>query len=558
MKRMLIPAAVVCCLFLSFCSSAPNLEPGLSQITEESLRHHIRAISDDSMMGRAPATRGEQMVVDYIIAEFEEIGIEPGMPDGSWVQHFPILAQQTDRNTSLRITRGNNTVHNFPFGTQLIVSPAQDQREISIRNAEMVYVGYGIVAPEEGWNDYKGLDVTGKILIMKNSDPANHPDKFDGEARTYYGRWTYKYEIAQELGALGVLIVHTTPTAGYPWSVVANSFGRERFMLKPEGEERAATQIQGWLSANASRALFESAGYDIEELFESAEFPDFRPIPLGNLRANIDVKATYRELSAQNVVGVLKGHDPILRDEYVVFSAHHDHLGVGFPVEGDSIYNGALDNASGVGAMLNMAAGFKAIQPQLKRSMLFVAVGAEESGLLGSKYFAANPTVPTGFMSANINLDGLNVFGPTTDLVSIGLGRTSIDAIMKRHAEALGRVIAPDPNPDQGYFYRSDHFSFAQQGVPATFTMMGTQFIGQPENYYREVIQPEMNRIYHTVFDEYNPDWDLSGAVNDTRLMFKVAFDIANAPEMMSWTPGNEFEAARERALQERRNMEQN
>ena len=252
----------------------------------------------------------------------------------------------------------------------------------------------------------------------------------------------------------------------------------------------------------------------------------------------------------------LPGNDPILRDEYVVFSAHHDHLGVGAAVNGDSIYNGALDNASGVAAMLEMAKGFKTIQPRLKRSLLFTAVGAEESGLLGAKYFVQNPTVPVGFMSANINLDGLNVFGPTSDLVSIGLGKTSIDAIMQRLAGELGRTIEPDPNPDQGFFYRSDHFAFSQLGVPSTFTRMGTQFIGQPENHYRDVIQPEMNQIYHTVLDNFNPDWDLSGGVEDTRFMFRVAFEIANTPEMMSWTPGNEFEVARQRALESRQSME--
>lgn len=556
MKLYTIVAAVICCLLISFCSSNVPIERGLEKITSESLEVHIRALADDSMMGRAPATRGEQMAVDYVVKQFENIGLEPGMPDGSWIQHFPILGQQTNLNTSLRITRGNRQIHNFAFGPQLIVSPAQDQESVSIQNAELVYVGYGIIAPEEGWDDYKGMDMTGKILVMKNSDPTTHPDKFDGDSRTYYGRWTYKYEVAQDVGALGVLIIHTTPTAGYPWSVVANSFGRERFTLKPEGEERAPTQIQGWLNATASRDLFESAGLNLQELFDAAESPDFEPVSLGNLRASIDVTASYRELNAQNIVAKIPGNDAIYKDEYLVFTAHHDHLGVGMPIDGDSIFNGALDNASGVSALINMADGFKSIQSNLKRSLLFVVVGAEESGLLGSKYFAQNPTVHPGFMTANINLDGLNVFGPTIDLVSIGLGRTSIDDIMLDEAEKLGRTIAPDPNPDQGYFYRSDHFSFAQIGIPATFTMMGTQFMGQPEDHYETVVRPEMNRIYHTVHDEFSGDWDLTGAANDTQLMFRVAYRIANTPEMMSWTPGNEFEAARKRTLEQRESQQ--
>jgi Zn-dependent M28 family amino/carboxypeptidase len=534
------------------CSGGSKVDSALESITVSSIEHHIRVLADDSMMGRAPATRGEEMAVEYIISQFEKIGIQPGMPDGGWIQNVPVMGQRTNRNTTLQITRGGRQVHNFAFGNEMIVSPAQDQLSVDIRNAEMVYVGHGIIAPEENWDDYKGLDVSGKILIMKNSDPASYPDKFAGDARLYYGRWTYKYEIAQELGALGVLIIHTTPTAGYPWSVVANSFGRERFSLIPDGDERTPTQIQGWLSSRSSLELFTSAGLDLQALMDAAESQDFTPVSLGNLRASISLTAENRYMNAKNVVGMLPGNDPILRDEYLVFSAHHDHLGVMAPVDGDSIANGALDNASGVSAMLNLANAYKMVQPELKRSILFVAVGAEESGLLGSLYFARNPTVDPAFMAGNINLDGMNIFGIAEDIVSIGYGRSSLDDILKEEAVKLGRVVRPDQFPEQGFFYRSDHFSFARIGVPAIFTMHGTNFIDKPDDYGRTVVE-EYNRLrYHTVFDEFDDTWDLNGAVEDTRLLFRVGFRVANAPQMQTWTPGNEFEGIRLRSLESR------
>lgn len=535
------------------CSGGSRVDAALESITVASLDGHIRVLSHDSMMGRAPATQGEEMTVAYLIEQFEKIGLQPGMPDGSWIQDVPVMGQLTNRNTSLQITLAGRQIHNFPFGNDIIVSPAQDQQSVDIRNAELVYVGHGIIAPEENWDDYKGLDVTGKILIMKNSDPASYPDKFAGEARLYYGRWTYKYEIAQELGALGVLIIHTTPTAGYPWTVVANSFGRERFSLIPEGEDRTPTQIQGWLSSRASMELFTSAGLDLSALMDAAESPDFTPVSLGNLRASISLTAENRYLNAKNVIGVLPGNDPILRDEYVVFSAHHDHLGVMVPaVDGDSIANGALDNASGISAMLNLAKAYVMVAPELKRSMLFAAVGAEESGLLGSLYFARNPTVHPAYMAGNINLDGMNIFGRAQDIVSVGYGLSSLDTILKEEAGKLGREVQPDPFPEQGFFYRSDHFSFARIGVPAIFTRHGSNFLDKPDDYGRTVVE-EYNRLrYHTVFDEMNDTWDLSGAVEDTQLLFRVGFRVANASEMQTWTPGNEFEGIRLRSLEDR------
>jgi len=543
-------------VFVISCNSDKKIESALEVITEESIAEHVRVLADDSFMGRAPATEGERMTVEYIISQYEKIGLEPGMPDGSWVQMVPVIGQSTSRNTSLRISNGRNSLFEVPYFTDLMVSPALDQEKVSVRNAELVFVGYGIDAPEENWNDYKDVDVTGKIIVVKNSNPINGVDGFKGDSRLYYGRWSYKYEIAQEKGAIGVLIIHTTPTAGYPWSVVANSFGRERFTLKPDGENRALTEFNGWLSARASVQLFEAAGLNLEELMEAADNPDFQPVSLGNLRASIDLEASYKELELMNVVGLLKGEHPhnkrkdIFDQEYVVFSAHHDHLGIGTPVDGDSIYNGAMDNASGVSGMINLATAFKKVQNDLKRNLLFVAVGGEESGLLGSQYFALNPPVPAARMSANINTDMLNVYGKTRDVVSIGLGRTSIDSILEEEAARFGRYVVPDQQPDQGFFYRSDHFSFARVGVPALYLNRGVDFIDKPDDHI-DFVTEHLRERYHAVHDRFDDTWDLSGTVEDLKLYFRVAYRIANDANIMSWTPGNEFEAARLRSLEE-------
>lgn len=542
-------------VFTTSCTSGDKIETALEVITEESIAEHVIVLADDSFMGRAPATEGERMTVDYIISQYEKIGLNPGMPDGSWIQMVPVIGQTTSRNTSLRISDGRNRLFDVPYFNDLMVSPALDQEKVSVRNAELVFVGYGIDAPEENWNDYKDVNVRGKIIVVKNSNPMNGVDGFRGDSRLYYGRWSYKYEIAQEKGAIGVLIIHTTPTAGYPWSVVANSFGRERFTLKPDNENRAITEFNGWLSARASVQLFEAAGLNLEELMEAADSPDFQPVSLGNLRASIDLEASYQELEIMNVVGLLNGEHPqnkrkdIYDQEYVVFSAHHDHLGVGTPVEGDSIYNGAMDNASGVSGMINLAHAFTKVQRDLKRNLLFVAVGAEESGLLGSQYFALNPPVPAGRMSANINTDMLNVYGVTRDVVSIGLGRTSIDPILEEEASRYGRYVVPDQQPDQGFFYRSDHFSFARVGVPALYLNRGVDFIDKPENHI-DFVSEHLRERYHTVHDRFDDTWDLSGTVEDLKLYFRVAYRIANDDNIMSWTPGNEFEAARLRSLE--------
>lgn len=534
------------------CSQKTSVDEAARTITQESLMKPIEVLSSDDFRGRAPGSEGEQKTVDYLVSQYKEIGLEPGMPGGGYVQDVPVTGQTTHKDAVLTIKKGGKTVHTFNYATDFMAWPSNGAEQVDVNGAELVYVGYGIQAPEENWDDFKDVDVKGKIIVVKNNDPEEDPDLFGGKTRLYYGRYDYKYEKARELGALGVLIVHTTPTAGYPWEVVANSWSGERFNLRdaPEMQDNP-TKFNGWLTKEGSEALFQSAGLDLMEQLDAAEDRGFQPVPLEGLRASLELSASYRDMEIKNVLGVIRGSDDQLKKQYMVLTAHHDHLGVGTPVKGDSIYNGALDNASGVSGMLNLARAYKKVQPSLKRSVLVLAVGGEEQGLLGSKYYAAHPTVEPGRISANLNLDGLNVFGKTRDIIAIGYGRSTIDDILQAEAEKEGREIKPDQFPDRGYYYRSDHFSFAKIGVPALYPDMGTEFIDKPEGYGREVVEKYTAENYHAVSDEISDSWDMSGAVEDVRLFFHTGYRILNADKMRQWNPGDEFEAKRMDMLKE-------
>lgn len=524
-------------------------EQAAESITVESLMEPIKVLSSDEFLGRGTGTVGEEKTVEYLTKRFSEYGLEGGMPDGSYIQNVPLIGQTTEQDAVIRITRNGQQIYAFDYYTEFMAWPSNLDENVSVDGAELVYVGYGIQAPEEEWDDFKQADVEGKVLVVKNNDPSGDPALFKGDSRLYYGRYDYKYEKAREMGAAGVLIIHTTPSAGYGWNVVANSWSRERFYLRNEsGVEDSPTKFNGWLTQEASEALFNSAGMNLEDQLEAAESRDFEPVPLNGLRINLDLEASYREQNAQNVLAKIEGADSDLKDEYVVFTAHHDHLGITQSVEGDSINNGALDNAAGVSALLNMARAYKDIEGQLDRSVLFLVVGAEEVGLLGSKYWAANPTVHPGKVTANINLDGMNVYGRTKDVVLVGYGRNSVSDVIEELAEEQGRTVEPDPHPDRGYFYRSDHFSLAKQGIPAVFPNPGTQFIGKPEGY-KATIDSLQDANYHTVNDEINEYWDLRGMLEDVRLFFRAGYRIINDSEMQSWDEGDEFQAKRRQML---------
>ena len=534
-------------MLLLFTGCASDIDRAAESITAESLMRPIEILSADEFEGRAPATKGEQLTVDYLVKQFQNAGLEPGMDSGSYIQEFPLLSMRVDRET-VRMSLIQNSISNeLEYFTEFMAWPSNEEESVRIEDAELVYVGYGIKAPEFNWDDYKDTDVSGKILVFKNDDPSDDPGIFAGNARLYYGRWSYKFEIARELGALGVLIIHTTPTAGYPWSVVSNSWGRERFTLK-EGDSNGGTapDFNGWLTEESSDLLFEMAGLNLKEQLDAAESRDFSPVVLNGLKLNVNLNAEYSNLSSRNVAGKITGSDPELNDEYLVFTAHHDHLGITMPVEGDSINNGALDNAAGISAMLNLAEAYKKVENKMKRSALFLAVGAEEMGLLGSQYWAQNPSVHPGKITANINLDGMQVYGPTRDIVLVGYGRNTVSDVIEEVAKEKGRTVKPDPNPEQGFFYRSDHFSLAKVGVPAVFPNPGTEFIGKPDGF-KETVDSLRNVNYHSVSDEINEFWDLKGMEQDVRLFFNAGFEILNADEMMKWREGDEFQATRKK-----------
>ncbi len=525
------------------CMESP-IDEAATTTTEESLMEPIEVLSSDEFLGRATGTEGEEKTVSYLVEQLESYGLQGGAEDGGFTQKVPLVGQETDQEVTLRISKNGNTVHTFDYYDDFMAWPANLEEDVSVDEAEMLYVGYGIQAPEEDWDDFKDTDVEGKILVVKNNDPSSDPDLFGGDTRLYYGRYDYKYEKAREMGAAGVLIVHTTETAGYGWDVVANSWSRERFYLPVNDKDMPETKFNGWLTEETSSQLFESAGLDLEGQLEAAEDRSFEPVPLEGLSLSVDLSATYREQEAQNVLGVIEGSNEELKDEYLVFTAHYDHLGVTQPVEGDSINNGALDNAAGVSALLNMAEAYKKLQPQLKRSALFLLVGAEEVGLLGSQYWAENPTVHPGKVTANLNLDGMNVYGKTKDLVLIGYGRNSVSDVIEEVADERGREVKPDPHPDRGYFYRSDHFSLAKKGIPAIFPNRGTEFIDKPDGY-SAMVDSLQDANYHSVGDEINEHWDLAGMVDDVRLFFNAGYRILNDDKMQSWEDGDEFKQTR-------------
>jgi Zn-dependent M28 family amino/carboxypeptidase len=532
----------------------PWQEDGASKLSSDTILRHVEVLSSDEFAGRAPATPGEDLTVDYIIAQLEAIGVEPGMPDGSFTQEIPLLAMNVDRSSASIRQRStaNRRGTTLSYYDDFVAWPSNEQENVRLRNVELLYVGYGIEAPEYDWDDYKGVDVRGKVLVFKNNDPEIHPELFDGATRLYYGRWSYKHEKAFEKGALGAIIIHTTPSAGYPWLVVANSWGRQRFTLKSApGAMDAAPAFNGWLTTTASQALFSAAGLDLSEQLAAAESPDFTPVPLRGVTLDVDLDATYGDLSTRNIVAAIPGNDPALADEYLVVTAHHDHLGVTFPVQGDSINNGAHDNAAGVASLLNLAEAFQAVQPHLRRSVLLLVVGAEEMGLLGSKYWAENPTVDPAYVTANLNLDATQIYGPTRDLVVVGHGRNTFSDIMESVASGKGRTMIPDANPDQGMFYRSDHFSLAKVGIPALFPGEGSDFTDKPEGY-AAVIDSVHATNYHNVNDEVNAYWDLRGAIENLHIFFESSLQVINADRMMEWKPGDEFEAARKASLERR------
>lgn len=517
-------------------------------INERALRSAVRFLASDLLEGRGPASRGDELSRLWLATEMEDIGLEPGAPGGSWQQPFDIVSVTSSVPKSWAF-RGKKGDESLALWDEFIATSGTQTPVTAISDAELVFVGYGIDAPEYDWNDYKGANLRGKVLVMLNNDPDWDPALFAGKTRLYYGRWTYKYESAARQGAAGAIIIHTTPSAGYPFQVVQTSNTGAQFSLPSVGKPELP--VQAWATEDSIRRLLKSSGHDLDKLVASAKKRDFKPVPLG-LRTSLRLENAIEKKSTGNVAGLLRGSDPSLSDEIVVYTAHHDHLGVGHDDgSGDAIYNGARDNASGVAQALTIARAFAALPKAPKRSILFLFVAAEEQGLLGSEYFVAHPTIPAGRIAANVNFDSSNIWGRTTDLIQIGHGKSSLDAIARRHAAGQGRELVADPTPQNGSYYRSDQFSFAKIGVPALYLKGGVKFRDRPEGWGPDTLKAYTQMTYHQPNDEYDENWNFDGMIEDSIVAFLSGLEVAETPELPVWVPGDEFEAARARALKE-------
>ncbi len=524
----------------------PAAEKAAKEITDDYMRGIIVEISDDRYEGRGPGTEGDAAARKYLARRMAELGLEPGAADGSWEQPFDLVGINASQPETWTFEGHGESLTLQQWDDFIVGSGVQDERS-AFANAEVVFVGYGIQAPEYDWDDYKGVDLGGKVLLIMNNDPDWDPELFAGEMRLWYGRWDYKYLSAARQGAAGAIIIHTSPSAGYPWQVVQTSWTGVQFEL-PAGDE-PRSQVNGWVTEDTARELVAMAGHDLDDLREAAYNRDFRPVPLG-ISTSLEMDVDITRVQSANVLGLITGSDPELRDEVVIYTAHHDHLGVGTPNEdGDAIYNGAMDNATGVAQVMAIAKAIKALPEAPRRSVLINLVGAEEQGLLGSEYYAANPTFAPGKIAANLNYDGGNIWGHTHDVTFIGLGKSTIDEIATLIAEEQGRVVKPDQFADKGYFYRSDQFSFAKIGVPAMYLDTGTDFVDRPPEWGREQQNHYTEVNYHQPTDEYDPSWDLGGMIADALLGYWTGLAIANADDMPTWSPGDEFEAARIEAL---------
>ena len=519
-------------------------------INADVLRGHIRFLSSDLLGGRGPATPGDRLAQQYIAAQMEAIGLQPGAPDGGWLQPLDIVGITSHNPDVASVTKGGDKV-DLKYKDDYIAFSGVGTPEARVDNAEIVFVGYGIVAPEYQWDDYKGVDLKGKVLLMMNNDPAGDPKLFAGKTRQYYGRWTYKYEIAAQKGAAGAIIIHTEPSAGYKWQVVTSSWSGENFSLPSEGQPEV--QIQAWATEEASRRIARLGGQDLDALRAAAEKRDFKPVPLG-VTWSLTLRNDVQKKQTANVIGKLPGRDPILGKQAVLYTAHHDHLGMREATKPgeDVIYNGARDNASGVAAVLAIARAMKALPQAPRRTILFAAVAGEEQGLLGSGYLAAHPPAPIGLLAANINIDELGIWGKTRDMIMIGKGKSTLDTVVEAIAAAQGRRhIVGDQNPDKGFFYRSDQFNLAKRGVPAAYLESGVEVVGKPEGWGAAQHAKYEETDYHQPSDELRPDWDFSGAVEDAQFLFYLGVKVAEGKNMPSWNPGDEFEAARKKALAE-------
>ena len=530
---------------LLLCLAAGILLAQSASISGERIRAHVKFLSNDLLEGRGVGVRGGELAAEYIATQFALDGLQPAGDKGTFFQSVPLVGVTTGANASLTASK-DGLETSFQW-MEDFVGAAENQKEDNAFDGEAVFVGHGIGAPEFHWDDYKGVDVRGKILVLfTNEPPSDDPKFFAGRALTYYGRWTYKYQEATRRGARAVFILHTTPTAGYGFGVVRNSWGKEDPQLKLTPGEHALA-FAGWLTQGASEKLAVMAGTTLDAMLASANSPGFHPVPLGvNLRGKIPSK--IRSIESRNVAALVPGSDSKLKDEAVVFSAHWDHLGIGTPVNGDSIYNGAVDNATGCGVILEIAHAWANMPRKPRRSALFLSVTAEEAGLLGSEYYGLHPLIPNGKIALDLNYDALYPFGRTRDVAVTGAERTTVWPVVQAIAKNMRLAIVPESHPEQGHYYRSDHFSFARFGVPAFSIGMGGDFAGKPKDFAETVFADYNTRHYHQPSDEYRDDWDFSGMEQMARFGMEIGVAVANREAMPTWNAGDEFLSAREKS----------
>jgi Zn-dependent M28 family amino/carboxypeptidase len=511
----------------------------MSDISGQRIRAHVKFLASDLMEGRGVGARGGELATEYIATEFALMGAKPAGDDGTYFQKVPLVGVQTLPNSEFAATAKGQTV-SLKWEDDY-VGANERQHPAESLDAEAVFVGHGIVAPEFGWDDYKDADVRGKIVVLFTNEPAsNDPKFFGGPALTYYGRWTYKYEQALRKGALGAIIIHTTPTAGYGWNVVRNSWGREQsFVRVAHGE--SALAFAGWVTSEAGNRILALTGHSVEEFLEASESRSFRPIPLG-IRIHGNIVSKVREQDTRNVVAQIPGSDPQRQSEAVMFSAHWDHLGIGTPVNGDAIYNGAVDNATGCAILLEIARAWAALDQKPRRSAIFLSVTAEEAGLRGSEYYAAHPAVPANKVAVALNFDGFDPVGRTRDVVVTGAERTTLWPMVQEAARRMSYEIKPETHPEQGHFYRSDHFSFARAGMPSFSIGMGSEFLGKPADFGEKLFEEFNAKHYHQPSDEYHENWDFSGLEQIARFGTLIGINAANQDDLGRFKKGDEFE----------------
>ena len=510
-------------------------------ISAETLLAATETLASDEFEGRAPGSEGETKTVAFLTEQFSALGLTPGNPDGTWVQQVPLVGITPLPGDKLVVTAGGE-IRTLEPAADYVATTKHVVDQVSVSDAEFVFVGYGARAPEYDWDDFGDTDLGGKILLFLVNDPPLD-DIFGGPAMTYYGRWTYKHEIAAELGAAGAFVIHETGPAGYPWEVVGSTPYAESFDLVAADDNLGRATVEGWVQRATAETLFEMAGLDFEAAKQQAADRAFQPIPLG-VTGSLRIRNELRRIDSDNVVARIEGS--AAPDEVVMYVAHWDHMGVDPSLEGDQIFNGAADNATGTAGLIEIARAFTEAPEPPRRSILFLAVTAEEQGLLGSRHYGENPLYPAAQTVAALNMDVLNQWGRTRDLTIVGMGQSGLDAVAAEVAAGLGRTLAPDPEPEKGFYYRSDHFSFARVGIPAFYADPGVEYIGKPEGYGIEKRTEYNVNDYHQVSDEVKPDWDLSGALEDLTFLYRMGARLADGDEWPAWSETSEFRAVRE------------